>query len=159
MDRTTDLAPKRERLPAKRPRRRSERARRPPTVDALWASYRRRPGDASRNRLVEAYQPLVKEVVRRFAGRLPRIVDRGDLETAANVGLIGAIEGFDPARGVRFEAYCELRVKGALLDELEYTGTHLAIAVNLEVVPRTRWADTELRDGDAVEILTPRQGG
>ena len=47
----------------------------------------------------------------------------------------------------------------ALLDELEYTGTHLAIAVNLELVPRRRWADTELRDGDAVEILTPRQGG
>ena len=47
----------------------------------------------------------------------------------------------------------------ALLDELEYTGTHLAIAVNFEVVPRARWADTELRDGDAIEILTPRQGG
>ena len=46
-----------------------------------------------------------------------------------------------------------------LLDELEYTGTHLAIAINHELVPRTRWADTELRDGDAVEILTPRQGG
>jgi sulfur carrier protein len=47
----------------------------------------------------------------------------------------------------------------ALLDELEYTGTHLAIAVNFEVVPRARWAETELRDGDAIEILTPRQGG
>lgn len=67
---------------------------------------------------MEAYQPLVREVVRRFAGRLPRMVDRGDLETAANVGLIAAIEGFDPERGVRFESYGELRVKGALLDEL-----------------------------------------
>ena len=38
--------------------------------------------------------------------------------TAGNVGLISAIEGFDPERGVRFESYCELRVKGALLDEL-----------------------------------------
>jgi len=47
----------------------------------------------------------------------------------------------------------------ALLDELEYAGTHLAIAVNHEVVPRTRWADTTLNDGDSVEILTPRQGG
>jgi hypothetical protein len=50
--------------------------------------------------------------------RLPRSVDRGDLDTAANVGLMGALSGFDPARGVRFESYCELRVKGALLDEL-----------------------------------------
>jgi sulfur carrier protein len=47
----------------------------------------------------------------------------------------------------------------ALLDELDYSGTHLAIAVNHEVVPRARWADTALNDGDSVEILTPRQGG
>ena len=92
-------------------------ARKPP-VDRLWVSYRKRPNDAARNRLVEAYQPLVREVVRRFAYRLPRSVERGDLDTAANFGLISAIEGFDPSRGVRFESYCELRVKGALLDEL-----------------------------------------
>ncbi len=48
---------------------------------------------------------------------------------------------------------------GALLDELEYEGAHLAVAVNYDVVPRTRWAATTLNDGDAVEILTPRQGG
>ena len=47
----------------------------------------------------------------------------------------------------------------ALLDELDYSGTHLAIAINYEVVPRTRWADTTLNDGDRIEILTPRQGG
>jgi sulfur carrier protein len=47
----------------------------------------------------------------------------------------------------------------ALLTELEYEGTHLAVAVNYDVVPRARWADTVLNDNDAVEILTPRQGG
>ncbi len=47
----------------------------------------------------------------------------------------------------------------ALLAELEYEGTHLAVAVNYDVVPRTRWAETPLNDNDAVEILTPRQGG
>jgi len=86
--------------------------------EQLWANYRADPGDESRNRLVEAYQPLIKGIVRRFAGRLPRTVDRGDLFTAGNMGLISAIGGFDPERGVRFESYCELRVKGALLDEL-----------------------------------------
>ncbi len=89
-----------------------------PAFDRLWAAYRRHPGDAVRNRLVEAYQSLVREVVRRFAYRLPRSVERGDLDTAANFGLISAIEAFDPTRGVRFESYCELRVKGSLLDEL-----------------------------------------
>ena len=47
----------------------------------------------------------------------------------------------------------------ALLAELEYEGTHLAVAVNYDVIPRARWAETPLNDNDAVEILTPRQGG
>lgn len=47
----------------------------------------------------------------------------------------------------------------ALLAELEYEGSHLAVAVNYDVVPRARWAQTLLNDNDCVEILTPRQGG
>ena len=47
----------------------------------------------------------------------------------------------------------------ALLGELDYAGNHLAVAVNYDVVPRSRWAETTLKDGDQVEILTPRQGG
>jgi sulfur carrier protein len=47
----------------------------------------------------------------------------------------------------------------ALLGELEFEGTHFAIAVNYDVVPRARWSQTQLADGDTVEILTPRQGG
>lgn len=84
----------------------------------LWAAYSAGKNDDTRNALVEAYQHLVVEIVRRFGRRLPRSVDPGDLMTAANVGLISAVGGFDPERGVRFESYCELRVKGALLDEL-----------------------------------------
>jgi sulfur carrier protein len=47
----------------------------------------------------------------------------------------------------------------ALLGELEYEGTHFAIAVNYDVLPRSRWADTRLKSGDEIEIITPRQGG
>jgi sulfur carrier protein len=47
----------------------------------------------------------------------------------------------------------------ALLGELEFEGTHFAIAVNYDVVPRARWAETAITEGDMVEILTPRQGG
>jgi RNA polymerase sigma factor for flagellar operon FliA len=60
----------------------------------------------------------VREFVVRFAQRLPRSVDRGDLATAANVGLMAAVESFDPARKVRFEVYAEARIRGAVLDEL-----------------------------------------
>jgi sulfur carrier protein len=47
----------------------------------------------------------------------------------------------------------------ALLGELEYEGTHFAIALNFDVLPRSRWAETALKNGDAIEIITPRQGG
>jgi sulfur carrier protein len=47
----------------------------------------------------------------------------------------------------------------ALLNELEYEGTHFAIALNFDVLPRSAWAQTRLKNGDAIEIITPRQGG
>ena len=107
------LTPVERRAPARR-----KPARELAPVDRLWRLFARRPGSAERNALVEIYQGLVAESVRRFSARLPRSVDTGDLHTAANVGLIAAIESFDPRRGVPFESYCELRVRGALLDEL-----------------------------------------
>ncbi len=48
---------------------------------------------------------------------------------------------------------------GALLAELDYEGTHFAIALNYDVVPKSRWAQTILKTGDEIEIITPRQGG
>ena len=48
---------------------------------------------------------------------------------------------------------------GALLGELDYEGTHFAIALNYDVLPKSRWAETTLKSGDEIEIITPRQGG
>jgi sulfur carrier protein len=47
----------------------------------------------------------------------------------------------------------------ALLSELEYEGTHFAVALNFDVVPKSAWAQTALKGGDEIEIITPRQGG
>ena len=47
----------------------------------------------------------------------------------------------------------------ALLGELEYEGTHFAIAVNYDMLPKSRWAETPIKSGDEIEIITPRQGG
>jgi sulfur carrier protein len=47
----------------------------------------------------------------------------------------------------------------ALLGELDYEGTHFAVAVNFDVLPRSQWAQTQLKAGDEIEIITPRQGG
>ena len=47
----------------------------------------------------------------------------------------------------------------ALLAELDYEGTHFAIALNFDVLPRSRWSQTTLKPGDEIEISAPRQGG
>jgi sulfur carrier protein len=47
----------------------------------------------------------------------------------------------------------------ALLGELDYEGSHFAIALNYDVLPKSRWAETALKPGDEIEIITPRQGG
>jgi sulfur carrier protein len=47
----------------------------------------------------------------------------------------------------------------ALLSELEYEGTHFAIAVNYDVLPKSKWTETQIKNGDEIEIITPRQGG
>jgi sulfur carrier protein len=47
----------------------------------------------------------------------------------------------------------------ALLAELELEGEFFVVAVNHAVVPRRRWGEAEIKEGDAVESLTPRQGG
>jgi RNA polymerase sigma factor for flagellar operon FliA len=101
-----------------RRRARARIAQREGELRRLRRAWRKQKASEPRNELALAYQDFVHIVVRRFAQRLPRSVDRGDLATAANFGLMAAIEGFDPTRGVRFESYAELRIRGALLDEL-----------------------------------------
>ncbi|MBI1367184.1 MAG: FliA/WhiG family RNA polymerase sigma factor [Planctomycetes bacterium] len=92
-----------------------------PTVDRaseLWRTYRRTPGDASRNALLEHYLPVVRKHAQRVASRLPRRIESDDLITAGCFGLVDAIDAFDPQRGVKFETYCATRVRGAIMDEL-----------------------------------------
>jgi sulfur carrier protein len=47
----------------------------------------------------------------------------------------------------------------ALLQELDYEGEFLVVAVNHDVVQRRRWDEVEIKAGDRIEIVTPRQGG
>jgi RNA polymerase sigma factor FliA len=88
-------------------------------AQALWRSYRSRPGDkALRDRLILTYAPLVKYVAGRLGSGLPAHVDEEDLVSYGLLGLIGAIERYDPERDVKFETYAITRIKGAIIDEL-----------------------------------------
>jgi RNA polymerase sigma factor for flagellar operon FliA len=73
---------------------------------------------ADRNALVEAHLPQVKFIAERMAAKLPPSVDRDDLIGAGVLGLLDAVDKFDPARGVQFKTYAEMRVRGAMLDSL-----------------------------------------
>ena len=67
---------------------------------------------------LEDYLPLVKYIAGRMAIGLPRSVEMDDLINAGVVGLIDAHRNFDAAKGVKFETYASLRVRGSILDEL-----------------------------------------
>jgi len=67
---------------------------------------------------VQEYLPFVKKVAMRMAKRLPSHVAFEDLVSAGVVGLIEAMNRYDPEKVSEFEKYAEFRVKGAILDEL-----------------------------------------
>jgi RNA polymerase sigma factor for flagellar operon FliA len=87
-------------------------------VQSLWLEYRRTQDQGIRDRLILTYAPLVKYVAGRLGSGLPAHVDEGDLVSYGLLGLIGAIERFDPTRDIKFETYAISRIKGAIIDEL-----------------------------------------
>src|SRR5919106_1083931 len=84
----------------------------------LWRRYKHDGDPAARERLVVAYSPLVKFIAGRMASGLPAHVEESDLISYGLVGLINAIERFEPEREIKFETYAVTRVKGAIIDEL-----------------------------------------
>jgi RNA polymerase sigma factor for flagellar operon FliA len=64
------------------------------------------------------YSPLVKYVAGRLRTRLPDSVDYGDLVSDGIIGLMEAIDRFDPARGLTFQTFAVPRIRGAMVDAL-----------------------------------------
>jgi RNA polymerase sigma factor for flagellar operon FliA len=87
-------------------------------TQALWREYKRTKDQGIRDRLILTYAPLVKYVAGRLGSGLPAHVDENDLVSYGLLGLIGAIERFDPNRDIKFETYAIARIKGAIIDEL-----------------------------------------
>jgi RNA polymerase sigma factor for flagellar operon FliA len=90
----------------------------PDETQSLWLEYRRTRDKALRDRLILTYAPLVKFVAGRLGSGLPTHVDENDLVSYGLLGLIGAIERYDPERDVKFETYAMARIKGSIIDEL-----------------------------------------
>lgn len=87
-------------------------------VDELWSAYRADPTVELRNRLVLQYSPLVKYVAGRLRTRLPESVEYADLVSDGIIGLMEAIDRFDPGRGLTFQTFAVPRIRGAMVDAL-----------------------------------------
>lgn len=122
--------------------------RRPADAAPLWRAWSRRRDGLTRERLIRHYTYLAKHVVDRLGLRPAGWLGQEDLLSHAVMGLIDAIEKFDPARGVRFETYAVTRIRGAVLDMLRA----------LDWIPReTRRRENELKAAlTAIEAETGR---
>lgn len=79
----------------------------PEVVDLAWQEH-----------MVIQYAPLIKYIAGRLALRLPPHISLDDLVSSGIIGLIDAINKFDPSKNISFKTYAEFRIKGAMLDEL-----------------------------------------
>jgi RNA polymerase sigma factor FliA len=87
-------------------------------TQVLWREFRKTNDRAIRDRLILTYAPLVKFVAGRLGSGLPAHVDEADLVSYGLLGLISAIERYDPEREIKFETFAIARIKGAIIDEL-----------------------------------------
>jgi len=109
--------------------------------EALWVRYRNgEPGGY--DDLVEAYLPLVKITVGRMAMNIQSFIEYEELYSIGCVGLLDAIEKYDPSREAKFTTYAITRVRGSVIDELR--SHDLLGRVTRDRVTRIRQAEKKL---------------
>ncbi|MFN8111439.1 MAG: FliA/WhiG family RNA polymerase sigma factor [Thermoleophilia bacterium] len=108
----------------------------------LWRRFKSQGEVAAKERLILTYAPLVKYVAGRMSSALPSHVEEKDLISYGLMGLIGAVDRFDPGRQVKFETYAVARIKGAIIDELR----------SLDWVPRSVRARARQIEQKAAEL-------
>lgn len=86
--------------------------------DKLWSAYAKKQDPEIREALIMEYVPLVKVVSGRLSMYLGYTVEYDDLVSYGIFGLIDAIDKFDYDKGIKFETYASLRIRGAILDQI-----------------------------------------
>ncbi|MCL2702285.1 MAG: FliA/WhiG family RNA polymerase sigma factor [Defluviitaleaceae bacterium] len=96
-------------------------------MNRQFETYNKTRDPAIREKLIIEYLPVVKITAGRLAVRFYGHVEMDDLVSYGIFGLIDAIDKFDPNKGVKFETYASLRIRGAIIDNIR----------RLDWVPRT----------------------
>src|SRR5439155_22872245 len=87
-------------------------------IDDIWTEFVATRRSQLRDELITEYAPLVRFVVGRLGIPPTSLLEADDLISYGMVGLINAVDRFDPSRGVRFEAFATSRIRGAVIDQL-----------------------------------------
>ena len=87
-----------------------------PEIQRLWERWLQRRDVKARNDLLMHHIGLVKRVVNRLFPASRAYHDNEDLISCGVLGLMNAIDRFDPAKGARFETYAQIRVRGEIID-------------------------------------------
>lgn len=91
----------------------------PEETSQLWEQYRKSPTNSRiRDKVILAYLHLVRYVVSRLPLTLPTGVSVDDLISFGTMGLMKAVERFEPERGLKFESYAVTRIRGSIIDHL-----------------------------------------
>ena len=90
----------------------------PTELDALWTRLCATRDPALREKMIVQYAPLVKYVVGRTAVSMPGVLSSEDIISYGTIGLIQAVDRYDPSVGVKFETYAIRRIKGAIIDAI-----------------------------------------
>jgi RNA polymerase sigma factor for flagellar operon FliA len=88
---------------------------------SLLRKYKEEPTKISseqKDKLIMEYAPLIKFIAQKIAVRLPSNIELDDLISSGVIGLMDAIEKYDPTRDNKFKTYAEFRIRGSILDEL-----------------------------------------
>ena len=88
------------------------------TSDDNWTAFLTTRSSELRDAFITEYAPLVRFVVGRMGIPPTSLLEKEDLISYGMIGLINAIDRYDPARGVRFEAFATPRIRGAVIDQL-----------------------------------------
>src|SRR5580704_8210022 len=90
-------------------------------VNSLLKKYKEEPNKLTaqqKDKLIMEYAPLIRFIAQKIAIRLPSNIELDDLISSGVIGLMDAIEKYDPTRDNKFKTYAEFRIRGSILDEL-----------------------------------------
>ena len=96
-------------------------------LDDVWYNYKKNNDPELKEKLILEYASLVKVVAGRLSMQVGQYVDYEDLISYGIFGLIDAIDKFDNKKGVKFETYASLRIRGEIIDNIR----------RMDWVPRT----------------------